>query len=75
MSNSSEPNMPGVSHTPIVYDDTPIKWEYKKIEKSPDEEQSLDEEELNKLGSEGWELVEVVQVNSWFHYYFKRPAE
>lgn len=43
------------------------KWEYKRVE-------GCDEEDLNKLGAEGWELVATLSVGScWF--IFKRPKQ
>jgi hypothetical protein len=45
------------------------KWEYKTTD-------SLDEQSMNQLGNEGWELVSVTSENDWSQYrylYFKRP--
>jgi len=39
------------------------KWEYKRLEINPSEE------ELNELGSQGWELVAANE----YYCYFKRP--
>jgi hypothetical protein len=37
--------------------------------------ETLDSDELSKLGAEGWELVAVVSPAHFvFHYFFKRPA-
>ena len=49
-----------------------MKYEYKKTE-------TLDEQELNELGQQGWELVAVSQYNFFYgitasiSYLFKRP--
>ena len=45
------------------------KWEYKLITKW------LTEPELNAVGDEGWEMVEMIvaHINVTFVYVFKRP--
>ena len=43
-------------------------WEYKNVVIVTN-----DEEELNKLGTQGWELVDVNRNGSMTEYYFKRP--
>ena len=45
------------------------KWEYKLIT------MWLSEQELNALGGEGWEMVEVIitHTDKTFAYVFKRP--
>lgn len=44
-----------------------MRWEY-RIETSGDVDQ------LNKLGTEGWELVSVASPGHFvLHHYFKRP--
>lgn len=46
-----------------------MRWEYLKIEKT------MDVDDLNKLGAEGWELVAVVSPAHFvLHYFFKREA-
>ena len=46
-----------------------MHWEYLKIEKT------MDVDDLNKLGAEGWELVAVVSPAHFvLHYFFKREA-
>lgn len=49
-----------------------MKWEYMTIS------HSVEDEELNKNGRDGWELVAVTEIltsGSYFvhRYYFKRP--
>ena len=42
-------------------------WEYLLIERT------MDGEQLNELGAEGWEMVAVVSPAHFvFHYFFKR---
>lgn len=44
-----------------------MKWEYMTVERK------LDHDAINKLGSEGWELVAVVSPAHFvLHYFFKR---
>lgn len=44
-----------------------MRWEYKTIE------EKMSNEQLNELGSEGWELVAVVSPGHFvLHYMFKR---
>ena len=46
------------------------KWEYKVIKGS-----STNEDELNRLGQEGWELVTAaLGADSSFRLYLKRPT-
>ena len=44
------------------------KWEYKKI-------QCCSEEEMNKLGQQGWELAFMPKYNDFPSYIFKRKIE
>lgn len=60
-----------------------MKWEYNKVHSSCE----LTTIELNRLGSDAWELVSIIQLTahkyfsgicvnvSSFVYYFKRPIE
>lgn len=59
---------------PVVYEeeDEEYHWEYKHIRQNLDEEEPLDENRLNELGKDGWELVTVLNHNTIAHYYFKR---
>lgn len=44
-----------------------MQWEYKLIT------ETMDADQLNALGAEGWELVMVVSPAHFvFHYFFKR---
>jgi hypothetical protein len=42
------------------------KWEYKTTER-------LNEDAMNKLGEEGWELVAAVDTGYSSYLFFKRP--
>ncbi len=58
-------------------------WEYKTVER--EQEELLTEEQLNKLGASGYELISVLaltdeiivvgrqQTHRSVHYFFKRP--
>jgi hypothetical protein len=48
-------------------------WEYKHLTRGS-KVSALDEQELNALGREGWELVGVVTVGRTSHFYLKREA-
>lgn len=48
------------------------KWEYKTFR--PDHGGPGSDDELNKLGAHGWELIAVFrEANNLYHYTFKRP--
>lgn len=49
-------------------------WEYRHIVCRQSDQASLDEDELNALGADGWELVSTHAVPNGVHYYFKRLA-
>lgn len=52
-----------------------MKWEY-KIHFHHKSSITQDEAELNRLGEEGWELVEVCKSNyGGARLYFKRPSQ
>ena len=72
------PHEPGPSdpvRPPMIYVKDPLKWEYKLVVRNLESEQPLDENELNALGEEGWELTGIAQHPPVTHYYFKRPIE
>lgn len=58
-----------------------MKWEYKYIyidlKISEKKTSNLINEELNKLGDEGWELVNftTVLIDARYAFVFKRPKE
>lgn len=64
---SASPNVP------VVYEEEDTCWQYKCIRQDWNEESPLDEKALNKLGKEGWELINVVSQSDHIAvYYFKR---
>ena len=64
-----EPPQPaGVA--PIVYVSEPLTWEYKLL--TFDLQGLSDEEALNRLGQEGWELVTVLTQGGRAICFFKR---
>lgn len=60
--------------TPSVYVTEALAWEYKQLARDLEEEGLPDEEALNRLGAEGWELAAVVTHGGAAAYIFKRPA-
>ena len=60
---------------PMVYVSEPTKWEYKKVTRDLDAEETLTENELNKLGKAGWELAGVISESGRAYFYFKKVAE
>jgi hypothetical protein len=57
---------------PIVYVHEKTVWEYKLIHRNPHEQDLPSEQELNRLGKDGWELVSVVSRECFLQLYFKR---
>lgn len=48
-------------------------WEYLRVQVSVSEIRKLDDE-LMRLGAQGWELAGVVEASSsYLHLFFKRP--
>ena len=66
----SEPHRP-----PMIYIEKRLKWEYKQIARNLESEMPLNENELNALGEDGWELAGVAHHQSFAYFYFKRQAE
>jgi hypothetical protein len=58
--------------TPMVYVKEKIVWEYKLLSRNLSKEEAPGEEELNRLGKEGWELAGVFTDSPFVHFYFKR---
>jgi hypothetical protein len=60
---------------PMVYIERRLKWEYKQIVRDLEKEKPLDENELQALGEDGWEMSGIAQHPPGTYYYFKRPIE
>jgi hypothetical protein len=58
--------------TPTVYVKEKTAWEYKLLFRNLSKEEAPSEEELNRLGKEGWELAGVFSDSPFVHFYFKR---
>ena len=58
--------------TPMVYVTDKSVWEYKLLSRNLSKEEAPNEEELNKLGKEGWELAGVFTDSPFVYFYFKR---
>ena len=69
--NLPNPPAPGVI-TPIVYVNEKIIWEYKVLTRNLSKEDAPAEDELNRLGKDGWELVGIVSDSSLAYLYLKR---
>jgi hypothetical protein len=55
---------------PMVF--VPPRFEYKHLIRKLADEAAIGEEELNALGTEGWELAAFYTGPSSVHFYFKR---
>ena len=70
---SSIPNQPRIgSLTPMVYVKDKTIWEYKVLVRNLSTEEALNEEELNNVGKEGWELTGIVTNHPLVCFYLKR---
>jgi Domain of unknown function (DUF4177) len=70
------PAQPGPAPiTPIVYVKDKTVWEYKLLTRNLSKEEAPSEEELNRLGKEGWELAGVFSDSPFVHFYFKRMKD
>ena len=65
---------PEPTTTPFVYVKEPVVWEYKQLIRDLDSEGIPDDEALNCLGAEGWELAAAFVHAGRAHYLFKRVA-
>src|SRR4051794_28026580 len=71
------PDQPQNVHVPapMIYINEKTTWEYKQITRSLSKEGVLSEDDLNVLGSEGWELTGVVSYAKKATFYFKRAGK
>ena len=58
--------------TPMVYVKDKTVWEYKLLSRNLAKVEAPSEQELNKLGKEGWELAGMYTDSPFVHFYFKR---
>ena len=58
--------------TPMVYVRDKTVWQYKLLTHNLAKEEAPGEEELNKIGKEGWELAGVFTDTRFVYFYFKR---
>jgi len=56
----------------MVYVNETIVWQYKQLVRNLSKENAPADEDLNKLGKEGWELVGIMQDSPLAYFYFKR---
>ena len=57
---------------PMVYVTEKTVWEYKLLSRNLSNEETPSEEELNKLGKDGWELAAALTNGGVAQFYFKR---
>jgi hypothetical protein len=70
---SNFPNRPRAGFvTPIVYVKEQATWEHKLLTRNLAKEEAPNEEELNRIGKEGWELAGIVTDHPFVYFYFKR---
>ena len=67
------PEIPMVP-SPMVYVQETVTWEYKQVTRNLSKESAMTEDELNKLGAEGWELAGILTNAKVANFYFKRLA-
>ena len=60
---------------PMIYVEKKLVWEYKEVLRNIKKDSLLSEEELNKLGAEGWEMTGILNRPSLVYFYFKRQIE
>lgn len=59
-------------HIPIVYEEEPMRWRYKRMVRNLEKEEPPTEKELDVLGERGWELCGILPGESFAYFYFKR---
>jgi hypothetical protein len=65
----NDPPAPPNPPTPMIYVRDKTVWQYKLVSR---DRSGLNEDELNDLGKDGWELAAVLSHGDAAHFYFKR---
>jgi hypothetical protein len=71
----SQPDPNPQVNPPMIYVQSSPSWKYKQIMRDLTTEKALTEDELNKLGAEGWELAGTLMQNTVAYFYFKQLIE
>jgi hypothetical protein len=72
MATFPEQPAPRGTAPPIVYVSEKTVWQYKQITRDLAQSNIPNEDELNELGKDGWELVSAFNYANTLHMYFKR---
>jgi hypothetical protein len=72
--NFSDQVQSGLVQSPIVYVEENPAWEYKQLVRNLAKEKAPSEDELNALGTDGWELAGIFTDSPFVYFYFKRLA-
>ena len=69
-----QPEQPAraAAQPPMVYVHERQEWEYRVLVRSAAERHGPSEDELNRLGSDGWELAGIASLGGAVQFYFKR---
>jgi hypothetical protein len=59
----------------MIYIEKRMKWEYKQLVRNLETEKPLDENDLNALGEDGWEMTGIARHLPITYFYFKRQIE
>ena len=70
-----DPSQPGRVQPPMVYVKDKTVWEYKLVERNLAQDKAPTEQELNRLGADGWEMAGVFTDSPFVYFYFKRVKE
>ena len=60
------------SITPMVYVKENVIWQYKLLVRNLSTERAPNEDELNNVGKDGWELTGIVANHPLVYFYFKK---
>jgi hypothetical protein len=72
MATFPEQPLPRGAAPPIVYVSEKTVWQYKQITRDLAQSNIPNEDELNELGKDGWELVSAFNCANRLYIYFKR---